>query len=623
VTLPSPVFDAGEVRLVAGLVYGGRLLDRNGRPAAGVVVGLHQEERQQAESPPSAADGSFAIALPPGLYLGALFAGDRIEFVKPPVLEPRARGRLFLPVDAVPEGLQGKHEVVLQERPVAIRLRVVDDATDRPVPGASVSLWRGTNLWGWNDLYNPDASIPVDEAATDDDGVVAHLWPLGLKRLAVRIREKPGRVTWTVLDRPDAEGMVPREVRIPREPVLLVVRCLDAATKAPVPGTEVVATTNAFSFRGVTDGKGEARWTFTASDTMDDPSALEVIGWGATWRDAAGNPRKAFSYDVCHPLLVPARPDAEESDLVPNGPLEILLRPDADPGLWVCVKPAPGETPPRPQFLQIEAGLTQEAYAIFCGQFTGVYADASGRSVWWTWESGMPETLKYVPADRKVKAELKLVDRPSLFLEVDRARVLAARRIEDALVFEAKPLDVMSRTLRVVLADGKPAAGALVIVLAGAAPASSAWEERERERTATGADGIASLVSLDPGGDHRILAWDPATGAGGLLVGPDQAAPPEKWRLALEAPRELRVKVRFAGGATMAEATVSLAPYSTAFPLLPNVSSKDGEVVVPGVPLPLYAAWVFGRGSGNDYRMVWGTSASFAGKDVVLEKAKR
>jgi hypothetical protein len=104
------------------------------------------------------------------------------------------------------------------------------------------------------------------------------------------------------------------------------------------------------------------------------------------------------------------------------------------------------------------------------------------------------------------------------------------------------------------------------------------------------------------------------------MRGLDLSAPPEAWRLVLEAPREFRVRVRFGGGAAMINANASLAPLSSAFPMIPGTGSKDGDLVVPDVPVAICTAWIGGFGSRGDYRFVTGPAAEFNGKDVVLEK---
>jgi hypothetical protein len=622
--LPAPVHDVGEVRLLAGLVYGGRLVDRNALPVAGAVVGFALDGRDVAVSPPSGLDGAFLIPLPAAARLQGLYGDPAFNPVAAPSIEARIRGRLFLPVPAVPEGLAGSHEVVLEERPVSIRLRFLDQATGRPATGATVSLLQGAvqgGGWLWADPFVAGRRL-LDEGATDDDGVFAPIWPKADSWVLLRVRERGGRVLWSMLDRVDAAAMQPRDLVLPRDPVVVAARCTDASTEKPMAAVQLVLATNARDgFPGTTDASGEARWALFASESFD-PEPLQVTGWTATWRDAAGHPRREMDFNVDYDPLVVLDAENEDAPAVPNEPLRIRLGARPDPGIWVSVKSPAGAAPFAPQFLQVATGMENGSFAIFSGQFSGPYAAASGSSLWWTWQSGLDDTLRYIPADRKVKAELKSEGLAPLVLDVDRARVKAAHRAEEALVFEVPVIEVMTRTVRVLLPDGKPAAGAFVVVLAGATPATWSSYENERERTTAGADGAVSLVSLDPRGDCRVLAWHPPTGAGAVTAGLDEAAKPDRWTLALEAPRELRVRVRLAGDAPMTQAGLGLASYSTAVPMIPMYKSKDGDFRVPGVAFPLYRAVVYGMGP-RDYRYAYGTPASFDGKDVVLEKPKK
>jgi hypothetical protein len=629
--LPTRAFDAGEVRLLAGLTYGGRLVDGNGRPVAGAVVdflavGDVAEAAQAAVSAPSAADGSFLIPLPSRAFLGALFGDASNEWVRPPRLEARLRGRLFLPVDAVPEGILGKHEVVLEERPVALRLRLLDGGTGQPIAGASVSLLRRMDIMGWGAYGTAWAMLPVDEGVADDQGVFAPLWPLAYKGLLVRLQDRRGRVYWTVLDRIDAEGPEPRDITVPAKPLVLAVRCLDATSGQPMAGVDLLVGTNAPCALGaVTDAKGEARWALVPTESFD-PEPLEVTGWSATWRDASGAPRREATWD----FQGPAGGEEEGPSAIYREPLVLRLGKGTDPGIWVTVKEAPGAAPFRPGVLRVETGLMDGSYCFMASLVSGPFVDATGRTLWWTWENGLEDTQNYIPADRKVKAELVAEGRDPLVIAVDRPTVLAAHRAEGALVFATAPVEAMTRTLLVLRPDGGPAAGTIVVVLPGAAPQVFTYQP-ERSRAAAGPDGRVSLDALDPRGDCRVAAWDPATGAGGVLPGLDETAPPERWRLVLEAPREFRVTVKLAGGAPMQRAGVNLSPLSYAFPYFANAEGKDGVVVLPACALPLYRAWVYGFGPGSDYRLAGfsprgdyrfkdGPAVDFNGKEIVLQK---
>ncbi len=607
VPLPLRETDAGEVRLLAGLAYGGRLVDAEGRPVAGVGVDFNVFGMPAASSPPSAADGTFLVPLPSSANLQGLF-GPQQGWGEPPTLEPRARGRLFLPAEAKPEGLAGAHEVVIEERPVAIRLRFLDEAGGAPVAGAECSLWSGQDFG-----FTLPNLAPFDAAPTDADGVVAPLWPLSVKWALVRVAAG-GRVLWTLLERGDAEGKEPRDLVLPEKPLVLAVRCVEDRSGRPVPGAQVVLGTNAgMPLSGTADGAGEIRWALFPSDSFD-PEPLEIAGWGASWRDAAGNPRRAMDMAFRGP------PQAEEGPSpVYAEPLVLRLGKGEGQGVWVRVDAAPGAEPFRPQVLR--ACVTPEkGYFLFAGQPAGPVADAAGRPVWWFWEWMMSQGADtMMPKEGTFPVELVGQGRDPLVLRADRAAVLASRRVEGALVFPAPAVEAMARSLLVVGPDGKPVPGALVAVLAGGDGAMLSYDLKERERGATGGDGRVPLQRLDPAGECRVAAWDPATGNSGLLRGLDAAAPPERWRLALEPPREFRVRVSFAGGGTVTNVNASLSPLSGAFPAPGGAASKDGEIVIPSCPVAICTAWIGGFGP-REYRWVSGPASSFAGKDVVLEK---
>jgi hypothetical protein len=610
VALPSRTVDAGEVRLLAGLVYGGRLLDARGLPVPDVVVDFTIASSPYASSAPSGADGSFLIPLPQGVSLQGLFGEPQSGWEASPTLEPKARGRLFLPVETKPEGLSGGHEIVLEERPVAIRLRFLDEATGRPVAGAAVTLWSAKDFG-----FILPSVAPLDAGSTDDLGVFAPLWPLGHKQAFLRVREPGGRVLWTKLDRAYAEGKEPVDLLLPEDPPVLAVRFIEGDSGKPVAGARVVLGTNACPVAGTTDARGEIRWAFFPSESFD-PEPLEVRGWSAEWRDAAGNPRREMDMD----FRGPPHGDEERSPVY-SETIVVRLGKRGDRGIWVRVEESRGAPPFEPQCLQATHTPGKGGF-LTTFQRSGPVADAAGRSLWWFWEWASEENeLELLSGPGAFTLELLGADRAPLVRPGDRAAVLAAHRSEGALVFAAPPVDVMERSLLVVGPDGKPEASVLIAVLAGLDAGTNPFEgQQERERGATGTDGRAALRLLDPGGDCRIAAWDPATGNSGLMKGLDPSAPPERWRLALEPPREFRVRVKFAGGGTLTGASAILVPLSSAFPRIPQVSSRDGELVVPACPVPVCLAWITGNGPRNEIRFATGPAATLEGKDVVLEK---
>jgi hypothetical protein len=610
VPLPTRRYDAGEVRLLAGLVYGGRLLDKHDRPVEGVTVDFIAYGVVAGTSAPSAADGAFLLPLPPDTNLQGLFGVPDNGWGAPPTLEPRARGRLFLPVEAKPEGLAGRHDIVLEERPVSIRLRILDEVTGLPVPGAPVSLW-GAQDFG----FSLPASTPFDGAVTDAAGIYAPLWPMARKWALLRVLRPGGRAFWTVLDRTDVEFGEPRDLVLPKEPLVLTVRCVEHATGNPVPGAEVVLGTNAgVPLSGTSDAKGEIRWALFPSDSFD-PEPLEVAGWSAAWRDAAGNPRREADMAFRGPE---AAEDAEGPSPVYAAPLVLRLGRKADHGVWIRVEDPPGAAPFRPRLIR---GFTSpdKGYFLFSAQFAGPVPDAAGRPLWWCWEWMMAETAdQYMPREGTFTVELLGAGRDLLTRKADRAAIAASRRAEGALVFAAAPDEAMTRSLLVVGPDGRPAAGALVVVLSKVV--ADPFGTQERERGAAGADGRVTLNTLDAKGDCRVAAWDPATGASGLMRGLDVAAPPERWRLVLESPREFRVRVRFAGDTPMLSSNLNLTPISTAFPMIPGIASKDGDLTIPACPVAVCTCWIGGMGPKYEYRWTGGPASDFAGKDVVLEK---
>jgi hypothetical protein len=622
--LPARAFDAGEIRLLAGLTYGGRLVDGSGRPVAGAVVALLQAGEQMALSAPSKEDGAFLLAIPDRAYLGGLLARDTSYSASPPRLDARLRGRLFLPVPAVPEGLVGGHEVVLEERPIAIRIRVLDGPTGRPLAGAGVALLHALRDWATGGLAAPAAQVPLDDGVTDESGLFAPLWPHEPERVLLRVRAPDGRTVWTVLHRTDAEGLVPRDITVPAEPVVVAVRCVAAADGRPVPGAEVVVGVNAGTMlRGVTDGRGEARWAFAASDTVVRPEDLQVASWQVTWRDAGGLPRREFRWDAPWDAMRPEDPGSEDARLVPNEPLVIRLGERPDPGMWIAVGGEGADRAAPPEQFRVEAGAATAGWWVVAAQFSGPWADpASGRTLWWTWQQDLDATFASIPAGKPLRAELQVRGRPPLFVPVDRARLLAANRAEGAIVFEVAPPDAMTRTLLVTGPGGRPVPGALVVVLAGRTAARWNWDEKERERRTTGPDGRVTLNALEASGDCRILAWDPASGAGAMAGAPDQAAPPDRWRLVLEEARPLRLKVRLAEGGVPWRSTLSLQPLCRVLPLVPAADAKDGEIASPPVPFGLYSAYVSGIISNRDYRFATGAPADLDGTEVVLAKSR-
>jgi hypothetical protein len=611
VALPRADFDAGEIRLLAGLAYGGRLRDAAGAPVSGVIVDFSSGGAVAASSPPSAADGSFLVSLPAGTSLQGMFGDSPGGWSGPPTLQPKARGRLFLPAEARPEGLALSHEVALEERPVALRLRFLDEASGRPAAGARASLWSGQDF-----AFVLPSSTPFDAGTADEAGVYAPLWPLAPKNALLRV-EWNGRVLWTYLDRTDVEGKEPRDLLLPPEPLVLAVRCVEDGTGKPVAGARVVLGTNAMPFAGTTDAAGSIRWALFPSESFD-PEPLEVVGWSAAWRDAAGNPRRDVDMAFRGPAAVEEGPSP-----VYGAPLEIRLGRGASPGTWVRVDEPAGSEPFRPEVLRA-CDRPEKGYYFLVGQPAGPEADAAGRPCWWFWDWSMDQGGDaLMPKEGEFSAELTGQGRAPLVLRTTRAAVKAAARVEAALVFPSPAAESMTRTLRVVGPDGKPVAGAIVAVVLGSfRPASpwSLWDLREVERAATGADGRVDLHRLDPAGACRVAAWDPATGNSGLVHGLDLAAPEDRWRIALEPPREFRVRVSFAGGGAVTRVAASLSPLSTAFASALQAESKDGDLRVASCPVAICIAWVGAFGPKGEYRFVAAPAAEIEGKDVALEK---
>ncbi len=617
VELPAPRADAGEIRLYAGLVYAGRAVDARGAPQEGITLHLLVDGMEAAASEPTGADGGFRIPIPPQTRIQGFFQEeDAAGWAGPPSLEPRAPGRLFVPSRASAEGLAGGHDVVLEERPVRIGLRFTDEATGRPVIGAAVSLWASPELFS----LGPQA--PADAGRTDEEGVYQPRWPLALKWAGIRIAAPDGRVLWTVLDRSFAEGTVPRELVLPSKPLELDVVCRRGGSGEPVPGAFVVLLGNAgYNFSGLSDALGRLSFAFFESDTFD-PGPLCISAWTAAWTDGPGCPRLeaggsaamgqagfrelAYTLDTAEPLVLPL--GGEEAT-----------------GIWISLRGEGAGMSARPAMVTASLEKTDPAlqgWQFLISAFKGPCPSADGGALWWAYDysrevfRGTPGPFPGKPREERITVHLRTVEGLTVTVRATVEELVAARSSLRPLVFDLRPPDAMTRTVRVVDREGRPAPGALVAVLRDDAPPG--WPPRETERVAADSGGRAVLQTLDPAGKCRVLAWSPADGGCGILGGLSEDAAEAAWTIRLEPPREFRLRIRMHDGSEPRRPFLSLVPLGGMLPQLWNQRIEGGEASLPDVAIPGYTVHATAMDGKGRYWSFAGPAAEVAGREIVL-----
>ena len=619
VDLPAPATDVGEIRLHAGIVYSGRAVDERGIPQQGVTFHLLVDGGEAAASEPSSPDGGFRIPVPPGTRLQGFFQEEDSAWGGPPSLEPRAPGRLFVASPARAEGLTGVHDLVLEERPVGIRLRFIDGPTGIPVAGAGVSLWRSP------DVFALGPPSPEDRGATDADGIYAPRWPLALTWASIRVALPGGRILWTLLDRAYAEGTEPREFVLPAEPLRLRAVCLRGKGEEPVAGAFVVLVTNAAtSFWGTSGAEGTLSFEFFESDTFD-PGALAVSAWTAAWTDgdrglrleAGGSARmgqadfRELSYTIDSPVPLPVRLGSEEAL-----------------GIWIAIRGEGAGTGARPAMVTANPpgyDPTKDGWRFLISSFKGPAPGKDGATLWWAYDytreifRTKPGPFGGLGPETPLTAQMRTVGGPFVDAAVTVASLAAARCPPPPPLSPPPPPAAMRRPGGGGPGAAPPRPGALVAVLRADQP--KPWPARETERLAADGEGRAVLQTLDPAGGGAVLAWDPADGACGALEGGTEAAPEAAWTVKVEPPREFRLRLRTADGSALASAFVSLAPRSGMLPPV-QVSFRDGpEGSAPGVALAGYDVYVYARDARGRTHIFRGAAAAVSGTEIVLGEA--
>jgi hypothetical protein len=468
--------------------------------------------------------------------------------------------------------------VVVEERPVSVRLRFLEEGTGRPVAGAGVALWSSAAAG----QFLSSAPAPFDAGRTDAEGLFSPEWPARVPTALIRLADGAGRQLWTVLRGIDAEAMVPREIVVREEPVSIAVSCVREGTGRPVPGAFVCLGTNGGIFWGVSDAGGGILLRFLESDSLD-PGALEVQSWTACWRDGEGPVR--WDHGGIWDGRTPPHPAGSPA------PMVLRLGAHGAPGVWVEVRRKAGTGSFRPATLAVSKegdDPLRAGWLSMVGPFQP--AGIEGRALWWSLHDPRQEAGADLPAEARLAFDLTGAEGEVLRAAGTRGDLLAASDPARALLFEVTPRGTMARKVRVLSPAGRPAAGALVAVLEERGGVLYLGD-RQRERASAGPDGVASLAALDPAGGDRVLAWDPASGACGLLPSPGEGAPPGAWTLRLEEPAPFRVRPLLPDGSPAAAGTAMLFPMS---PDLPTVGAawKDGEVTAPPLGLAGYRAYL-------------------------------
>ena len=266
----------GEIVLIRGLTYRGRLLDPQGAPMKGVRVSLRRLQHLGGPATDPTDDrGEFAIPLEgAGLSVEVDDAGALAQYE----LYFSLRGGSLPPVPASPAGLSDVHVVRLQQamQPLVLLVTRTDGS---PAVGARVVvqpvMYSARNM-------GPRELPPVSEGVVDASGHFLPEWPMWRPVLLASIGDVSSEPRYFVLEHARVAATQPYPIVLGGDERLLELAMQDGRGGS-LPGAKVllrlpipsVSRTYPADLQGVADSNGRVRWLL--ADTADASFRLDPI----------------------------------------------------------------------------------------------------------------------------------------------------------------------------------------------------------------------------------------------------------------------------------------------------------------------------------------------------------
>ncbi|MEN8149967.1 MAG: hypothetical protein ABFS86_09095 [Planctomycetota bacterium] len=475
-----------------------------------------------------------------------------------------APGREYVQVHVRREGFDGRHEVVLPDRPgPAIRLRWRDDGT--PVADQTVVM-----LDAQGEIF--------DEGRSEADGMVRPLWPPWRGWACLDLSIERGTIRFP-LERAHVLRHRPLEIAVPRigQAHRLDVACRNDAG-LPVSGARIrlhIADGDGGVLDCVTDRRGRGRSHFWLARDDEDVSAGCIASVTAAWISDRGT--------VCHdhwmveerppvlretPFLVHLVSRGEAKRL---GSIPVLVHVSGSPAVPDRVSCNLKEV--EGSDLPYLSGQWKETPGTTVLDPDGrrprrlvLHTDADG----WPW-----------PAGSSLIFGVRLAGRREVVLTVPVANVRRSLKTGSTLVLDAPGIRYRNASVLVTRPDGKPSPFPRAYLHVSGRYQSLIGDETGRV--------FAGRLPADR--TYRIVALDTSTGAGGQIAEFRPFDAEEPTVLRLNESRVLQFRVLRKGGSVPGALRATLADRAGKPSLAPSyrgVLEDDNLITFPPVALELY-----------------------------------